>query len=420
MTSPGRDLAFGPFGRPAKATIPPAMARARAAGAVRLSGLKQASLSAVSVVSATNAWAAGSFCASGCGTASEVDDTLIMHWNGTTWSRVASPSPSSSYSVLDDVSAVAANDLGAVVLYCASTCGTTVDRTLILHWNGATWSQVPSPSPSASFNWLYGVSAVSATDAWAVGQYCTSNCTSSGQVFDSLVLHWNGTAWSKRTSPNPSKNWNNPIAVAASSTGAWVVGDYTNKAGRLDALILHWNGTTWSQVISPNPGSADALDGIVALPASKAWAVGVSCVAACTSQSPTYHSLILRWNGTRWSAVTSPNPGTGSTYLNHVTAVSGKNAWAVGDYCVSGCGGSAEVWSSLSLHWNGTTWSQSATPDPSARANFLYGSSAASATDAWAVGQYCASTCSTTGGGFFSGNFHMLILHWNGTAWKTS
>jgi hypothetical protein len=46
---------------------------------------------------------------------------------------------------------------------------------------------------------LYGVSADSATDAWAVGDY--GNPTT--RAGETLVLHWNGTSWSKVASPNP-------------------------------------------------------------------------------------------------------------------------------------------------------------------------------------------------------------------------
>ncbi len=41
-------------------------------------------------------------------------------------------------------------------------------QSLILHWNGVTWLQVPSPSPG-NFTELTGVRAVSASDAWVVG-----------------------------------------------------------------------------------------------------------------------------------------------------------------------------------------------------------------------------------------------------------
>jgi hypothetical protein len=42
-------------------------------------------------------------------------------------------------------------------------------------------------------NLLEGVSAVSATDVWAVGY---SDNSFNGEA-RTLILHWNGTAWSK-------------------------------------------------------------------------------------------------------------------------------------------------------------------------------------------------------------------------------
>jgi hypothetical protein len=101
-----------------------------------------------------------------------------------------------------------------------------------------------SPNPSSTGNFLSGVSAVSATDAWAVGYYDNSS-----GVGDTLILHWNGTAWSKVKSPNPSSTSNVLSGVSAvSATDAWAVGDYQNNTtGADDTLILHWNGTSWSR-----------------------------------------------------------------------------------------------------------------------------------------------------------------------------
>jgi hypothetical protein len=48
-------------------------------------------------------------------------------------------------------------------------------NTLILHWNGTTWAQVPSPSPGDSSNTLWGVAATSASNAWAVGDAASSS-----------------------------------------------------------------------------------------------------------------------------------------------------------------------------------------------------------------------------------------------------
>jgi hypothetical protein len=44
-------------------------------------------------------------------------------------------------------------------------------------------------------NQLNAVAATSATDAWAVGNY------SSGSASGTLILHWNGSAWTQVPSP---------------------------------------------------------------------------------------------------------------------------------------------------------------------------------------------------------------------------
>ena len=43
------------------------------------------------------------------------------------------------------------------------------DTTLIQHWDGTSWTVVPSPNTSAPDNILESVAVTSATDAWAVG-----------------------------------------------------------------------------------------------------------------------------------------------------------------------------------------------------------------------------------------------------------
>jgi len=66
------------------------------------------------------------------------------------------------------VTAVTPADVWAVGVRCAQDC-TDVEHTLIRHWNGRVWSTVPSPNPSPIVDQLFSVSADSARDAWAVG-----------------------------------------------------------------------------------------------------------------------------------------------------------------------------------------------------------------------------------------------------------
>jgi S-layer homology domain len=59
--------------------------------------------------------------------------------------------------------------------------------------------------------------------------------------------------------------------------------------------------------------------GVTALSPSDIWAVGAN------GQTLTEH-----WNGSSWSVVSSPSPGSSYNYLNGVTAISSSDVWAVG------------------------------------------------------------------------------------------
>jgi len=79
-------------------------------------------------------------------------------------------------------------------------------------------------------------------------------------------------------SPSPAGTLANPLfgVAAVSATDIWAVGQSQNgTSGIPSTLIEHWDGTSWSIVASPSPGSAATLSGAAADPASgQAWAVG--------------------------------------------------------------------------------------------------------------------------------------------------
>ena len=275
----------------------------------------------VATLSSCDAWAVGSY------RDGNVPQTLIEHWDGTSWSRVASPNPGGSAkpSQLSRLVATSSTNAWAVGGFSDGTA----DQTLIEHWNGTSWSQVASPNPGGRTheNFLDDVSATSSTNAWAVGSFFD------GTAGQTLIEHWNGTSWSQVASPNPGgsakPNSLNRV-VATSSTNAWAVGSFFDgTAGQ--TLIEHWNGTSWSRVASPNPGGPshdNGLAGVSAISSTDAWAVG-SFFDGTAGQT-----LIEHWDGTSWSRVASPNPG-GSSHSNAlvgVAATSTTNAWAVGNF----------------------------------------------------------------------------------------
>jgi hypothetical protein len=71
----------------------------------------------------------------------------------------------------------------------ATNAWTTGDGGKIIRWNGTSWKPVTVPTGIA---WLYGMAAISGTNAWAVGYGTSSSLTT-----PIVILHWNGTAWTK-------------------------------------------------------------------------------------------------------------------------------------------------------------------------------------------------------------------------------
>jgi hypothetical protein len=194
---------------------------------------------------------------------------LVEHWDGSAWTVVPSPNGSTISSQLLGVDAVSANDIWAVG--SSSTLAAPYENTLIEHWDGSSWSIIPSPNPSGgSFNKLNGVAVVAANDIWAVGSY--SGSTNHSQT---LIEHWDGSSWSIVPSPNVGPYGNNLNSVAArAANDVWAVGA-SNNGG--NSLILHWDGMSWSVVPSPNiPDWTNQLQSVTAVAADDVWAVGVA------------------------------------------------------------------------------------------------------------------------------------------------
>src|SRR5258708_32022188 len=183
------------------------------------------------------------------------------------------------------------------------------------------WTGVPPPNPGTVANNLTGVAVVSACDAWAVGYD-----TSGNGAFRTLILHWNGTRWTRVASPDPgTDNFLNGVQ-AASRTDIWAVGYHEQSVvGPAKTLALHWNGTFWKQVATPNPQfQFNELYGVRVLSANDAWAVG----SAGGENMSIVKTLILHWNGTAWKRVPSPSPPGAA--LGAGGATSAGNAWADG------------------------------------------------------------------------------------------
>ncbi len=355
-------------------------------------GTQDNELESVNVLSGSDAWAVGVSHDAG------PDQTLIEHWDGSSWSVVPSPDPGGGNNFLFAVRAASPDDVWAVGSFEDTSGPSVVTKTLILHWDGTKWSQVTSPSPGTAFSGVEAVRVVSANDVWAVGSFGSS----SGET-RSLILHWNGTAWKRVASPNPAVVNDLDWVTSTSSTDVWAVGlvsstsalaghmlrPGTHIAARTDprTFIVHWNGTRWSQVTSPSPGAFDFLQGVGATSTSNAWAVGTTSTTDTADQT-----LILHWNGTAWKRVTSPNPGGSSAdnELSGLATTATGNAWAVGSFDDSSNNQQAFI-----ARWDGSSWQQVQIPT-TGTSSALFGVGASSSGNAWAVGSAVSDTTGQT------------------------
>ncbi|WIG61330.1 MAG: hypothetical protein OJF49_004078 [Ktedonobacterales bacterium] len=333
-------------------------------------------LEGVAALSDQDVWAVGYVV-----TASYTEQGLIEHYNGTSWNNVPNPTPAPLISELLGVATISSADAWAVGYYANAG---QYNQPLIEHWDGTSWHTVSSPniaSEGASFS---AVAAVSATDVWAVGNLLNS----STKETQTLIEHWNGTNWSIIPSPNvsPTSYGDYLTALAViSDNDIWVAGTNTTISNADQTLLMHWNGSAWSIVPSPNADSSSAsndLSSIAALSSTDVWAVGSYMYDSGNGYDAT---LAEHWDGSAWSIVSSPNEGI-STSLNGITAVSGTNQlWAVGDYFDS----LNQPTETLTQRWDGKQWSIISSPNISgASGNVLLSVTSLSMNDQWAVGWF--------------------------------
>ena len=265
--------------------------------------------------------------------------------------------------------------IGAVVAYAAPAYA-------------ATATQVPVAS-TGFFGGFMDVSAVSASDGWAVG--------SNGNGF---VQRFNGTRWSVVASPDllggASNSWAGLSGVdALSASTAYAVGSGPASDGTGTAAVaLRWNG--WSRLTVPRPaGTNTEFTAVAALPSGDVWAVGE------TSTSSVARTLAMRYRGGAWTLTPTPSPGTRNNVVTAVDGVASNDVWAVG-YSLNLPYGN-RIRQSMILHWDGSSWRQVASPNSGS--TYLWDVAAVSANDAWAVGY---------------GSTGAFVLRWNGTAWNVA
>jgi hypothetical protein len=309
-------------------------------------------LHGLDVLSPTLAW--------GVGTYGEEDFALplVERWDGQQWSAVDAPSVPDFSNHLYAVTAISETEAWAVG---ASHRGTDLWRTMAMRWDGRAWAIVETPTVG-SVSSLNAVAGVGHDDVWAVGETSTGR---KGLGTSALVLRWNGTAWKiVDTGVRLTNATLNGVAVVTSDD-VWAVGSYSDASGTVNLpLSIHWDGERWTQAEVPGEG---VLWSVSAASSREVWAVG--------NFGP--QSLALGWYGEEWSPVSSPNPGMSSVFYS-VTASPGE-AWAAGSHNDDG----RDV--PYIAQWKNGEWRQISTP-PVGRISDTLWAIDVTADEGWAAG----------------------------------
>lgn len=269
------------------------------------------SLASVREITPTDVWAVGS-----AQDASGVPQTLTLHWDGTAWTIVASPDVGTQVNELDALAANSSDDVWAFGLYFDTTANKYL--TLTLHWNGASWSVVPSGDVIGANDALFGGGSLGPTFVWAVG------VEQGGGSPSALAERWNGSAW--KIVPTPRIGYSDFRAFApVAHHDSWAIGSYLSDS-RFAPLAEFWNGNGLSVVPTPTvAGENTVANGATAVNATDVWAVGNTFTPDRT--------FTMNWNGSTWSVAASPNRGVIGDDLDAATMIPGTlDVWAVGRY----------------------------------------------------------------------------------------
>lgn len=225
----------------------------------------------------------------------------VAHWQNGRWTQTPTAVPDDPVADLEidllSVVSLAADDAWAV--------GTRSDADgfplgLIEHWDGSEWTIVDHPESTARGTALHDVTAVSPTDIWAVGE--VSPETGSWTDARPLVMHYDGTSWTTIPTPEVPKEQRPAQLRSVSVTDdgqVWAAGLRNAAEGVFGVpLILHHDGSGWQEPPDPGVGTRINVVGVYAAADDDVWVVA-------TDGAP---NALLHWDGTSWQRAEWPGP----------------------------------------------------------------------------------------------------------------
>lgn len=245
---------------------------------------------------------------------------------------------------------IAASVAAAALLAAGAGSGMAGASTIpAVRWRFSYVSRVPDSA-------FVSVAAISARDAWAVG-----DGPGRGDAPTALVERLNGRSWSAVRLPRPFRTANLFTVAATSPKDVWIFGQYRySTGGNSYAFALRWNGS-WSVRGQWKIGGYASVGPAVVAGADNEWLFFEDTVPPATNA--------LHFNGQRWKPYRLPFT------VIRASAAPGGDVWAVGFRTTSG--------RQVVERWHDGRWQQQLV----VQSGYLADVSAVSARDVWVTGQ---------------------------------
>lgn len=212
----------------------------------------------------------------------------ILHFDGTTWTEM--PTGQGLVS-LNGIWGSGANNVFAVG-----------NNGLILHYTGTSWAL----RTSNTLDDLYAIAGIGPDDAFAVGE-------------NNIVLRYQNASWGLVPMDESIPNWMKIRPAVSELVDVWVASSSDTFIARGDGQLLHFdNEGSWSVMLTPtaSPTPTSALAGISGSTPDEVFTVGAT-------------GTIWRYTGASWCAV--PISGASTTVFNDVAAPGPDVVHAIGD-----------------------------------------------------------------------------------------
>ena len=323
------------------------------------------------------------------GNFSSSGNAYVDVWDGVSWTELsAGAGANNQYGVVmtDDQ-----DNVYASVLYAGNI------HAGVAKWNGTTWTELGAgPATLNPYDRITTLTIDGQHNIYAAGDLTNSSAKK-------IVAKWNGISWSELgTGVNGISSKYSVRAVIADYAGnICATVDNYNYDRDDSCYIAKWNGTNWNDELGATNAALHSYNTIKGIVTDEANNVYVTACLPFQQPSPDQQSAptqqyLAKWNGTVWSAASTPINSNG---LTKIKRDSNGNIYAIGSLFDANN-------KTYVAKWDGSSWTELGTGISALNANAGIFTIAIDHQD----NIYVA-------GAFTNANSKTYVAKWDGNSW---